>query len=137
MRLHPKRDCGLDVVAQVATAFPKWQVSVVVSAEFLRHFSKDWEIARNTDTASDDHELGHEIGLLCKSTVIDSSNVHRLTVEDLAQRRRQVAALVKKHRETEREIEEDQRGSKGSCKTCCRSTQECDRCPAASATGAG
>ena len=41
MRLHPKRNCGLDAVAQVATAFPRWQVSVVVSAEFLRHFSKD------------------------------------------------------------------------------------------------
>ena len=103
MRLHPKRNFSLDVVAQVATAFPTWQVSVVVSAEFLRHFSKDMEIARNVDAATDDHELSHEVGLLCKGTVIESSNVHRLTVEDLAESRRQVAALVKKHRETERE----------------------------------
>ena len=103
MWLHPKRNCGLDVVAQVATAFPRWPVSVVVSAEFLRHFSKDMEIARNADAAPDDHELSHEIGLLCKGTIIDSRNVHRLTVEDLAERRRQVAALVKKHRETKRE----------------------------------
>ena len=95
--------CALDVVAQVATAFPRWQVSVVVSTEFLRHFSKDMEMARNGDAATDDHELSHEIGLLCKGTVIDGNNIHRLTVEDLAERRRQVAALVKKHRETERE----------------------------------
>ena len=61
------------------------------------------EIARNADAATDDHELSHEIGLLCKGTVIDSSNVHRPTVEDLAERRLQVATLVKKHRETERE----------------------------------
>ena len=27
MRLHPKRNCGLDVIAPVATAFPRWQVS--------------------------------------------------------------------------------------------------------------
>ena len=38
---------------------------------------------------------------LCKGTVIESSDFHRLTVEDLAERRRQVATLVKKHRETE------------------------------------
>ena len=62
MRLHSKRNCGLDVVAQVATAFPKWQVSVVVSAQVLRHFSKDMEIAGNFDAATDDHELSHEIG---------------------------------------------------------------------------
>ena len=61
------------------------------------------EIARYDDAATDDHELNHEIGLLCKGTVMDSNNVHRLTVEDLAERRRRVAALVKKHRETERE----------------------------------
>ena len=76
---------------------------MVVSAEFLRHFSKDMEIARNADAATDDHELSHEIGLLCKGTVIDSTNVHRLTIEDLVERRRQVAACVKKHREIERE----------------------------------
>ena len=61
------------------------------------------EIAKNADAATDDGELSHEIGLLCKGTVIDSSNVHRPTVEDLAERRRQVAALVKKHKETEME----------------------------------
>ena len=103
MWLHPKRNCGLDVVAQVATAFPKWQVCAVAAAKCLRHFSKDMEIAKNANAATDDHELSHEIGLLCKSTIIDSSNVHRLTVEHLAQRRRPVAALVKKHKETERE----------------------------------
>ena len=53
------------------------------------------EIARNAHAATDDHDLNYEIGLLCKGTIIDSSNVHRLTVEDLAERRRQVAALVR------------------------------------------
>ena len=67
------------------------------------HFSKDMEIARNAHAPTDDHELGHEIGLLCKGTVIDSSNVHRLTIEDLAERHQQVATPVHKHRETERE----------------------------------
>ena len=60
---------------------------MVISAEFLQHFSKDMEITRNADAATDDHELSHEIGLLCKGTVIDSSNVRHLTVEDLAERR--------------------------------------------------
>ena len=71
--------------------------------KFPRHFSNDMEIASNAHAATDDHEFSHEIGLLCKSTVIHSSNFHRLTVENLVERRRQVAAVVKKHRQTERE----------------------------------
>ena len=41
--------------------------------------------------------------LFCKGTVIGSSNVQHLTVEDLAEGRRQVATFVKKQRGTERE----------------------------------
>ena len=70
---------------------------------FLRHFFKGMEIASIADAATDDHELSHEIGLLCKGTVIDNINVHRVIVEDLAERRRQVAALVQKHKQAETE----------------------------------
>ena len=51
---------------------------MVVSTEVLWHFSKDMEIARTADAATDDHELSHEILFLCKGTVLDSGNVHRL-----------------------------------------------------------
>ena len=83
MGLHPKRNSGLQFVAPVATAFPMWQVSVVVSFDFLRHFFKDMEIARNADAATDYHELSREIVLLCKGTGIGSTKVYRLIVSDL------------------------------------------------------
>ena len=43
--LHPKRNT-LDLVAAVATAFLRWQVSVTVPPEAVKHFSKDMKIAR-------------------------------------------------------------------------------------------
>ena len=69
----------------------------------VKHFSKDMEIANTAEEGTADHELILEIGLLVKGTVLDATNIQCQTVQDLAERRRQVAILVKQHRDHERE----------------------------------
>ena len=101
--LHPKRNSALDLVAVVATTFPRWQVLVTVPPQAVKHFSKDMEIARTAEECTTGEELTLEIGLLVKGVVLDATNIQRQTVQDLAERRRQVAALVKQHRENEKD----------------------------------
>ena len=95
MCLHPKRKFALDVVVAVATAFPRWQVRVIVPPEAVKHFSEDMEIAKIAEEGTADQELALEIGLPAKGTMLDPNNIQRSTAEDLAERQKQVAALVK------------------------------------------
>ena len=82
----------------MATAFPRWQVSVTVPPEAVKHFSKDMEIATTTEEGIAGQELTLEIGLLVKGAVLDATKIQRQRVQDLADRRRQVAALERTRR---------------------------------------
>ena len=61
--------------------------------EAVKHFSKNMEITKIAEEGTAGQDLTLEIGLLVKGTVLDATNTKHQTVQDLAQRRRQVAAL--------------------------------------------
>ena len=67
-----------------------------------------------------------EIGPLATSIVVDTSNIQRQTVEDLAERWKRVAALVKQHRENKKEQKKKEREeAKAANKGCGSSHQAC------------
>ena len=74
---HPKQNCAFDLVAAVATTFPRWQVSITVPPEAVKHFSKDMEIAKTAEEGTAGQELTLEIGRLVKGTVLDATNIQR------------------------------------------------------------
>ena len=94
--------------------FPQWLVSVTLPHEAVHRCSKDMQIATIAQEGIANQKLANqkltlEIGLLAKGTVFNASNIQRQTAEDLAERRKQVAAFVKPHTEKEKEKKKKRR----------------------------